>query len=92
MPDCVVSVVNLNENIMYINRIISYVESFFNAKVICTAVFPKEKGVTHSHNSMPSIEKFIEILKIKTNRPSYRINDIKKISDKLQVQVSHLAK
>ena len=56
---------------------------FFNAKVICTAVFPKEKGITHSHNSMPSIEKFIEILKIKTNRPSYRINDIKKISNKV---------
>lgn len=89
-PDCVVLMVNSYDNIDYIRRTISYIESICETKVVCLVLSFKDINKTWSSMEL-SIKKIeekkskikIEAIKKELNRPCYNYDEIDKVFEQI---------
>ena len=74
MPDCFVLIVNVFDDLNYIKRSISYLESF--GKVIAIVVSEVLKSIPlFSNNDDSKMQELLSTISTKFSIPTYRMND-----------------
>jgi hypothetical protein len=82
VPDCFILCITINDGVNYVLRTIKYLESIFNSKVICIALFPffnYEKWSVYGNNirkaSSKKINNYISMIKFLTKKQCFDMTD-----------------
>ena len=85
-PDCFILSVTINDEIKYVSRTIKYLESIFNSKIVCIALFPYynyEKWSVYGNNTKKASNKIINMyinkIKLLTRKPCFDVTNKKSI-------------